>query len=88
MDEPDPAQIGAIGHDRGIPKSRLCRERATAARKLADSATTVAEREAGRAAEQKWLRFARLYELMYEVLASLGPSESEQQGNVEGRPAI
>ena len=60
-------------------KARMSRERAVAARKLADSAPTLAEREAGRAAEQRWLRFARLYELMDEMLASLGPAETEQQ---------
>ena len=60
-------------------KARMCRERAVAARELDDRATSLAEREAGRAAEQKWLRFARLYELMDEMLASLGPAETEQQ---------
>ena len=55
----------------------MCRERAVAARELADRATSLAEREAGRAAEQQWLRFARLYELMDEMLASLGPAETE-----------
>jgi len=87
MREPDPDQLRP-SHESGIPKSRLCRERAVAARSLADNAPTLAEREAGRAAEQQWLRFARLYELMDEILASLGPTESEQQGNLEDRPAI
>jgi hypothetical protein len=59
-------------------KAYLCRERAVAVRKLADSAPTLAEREAGRAVEQQWLRFARLYSLMDEMLASLGPAETEQ----------
>ena len=45
-----------------------------------------AEREAGRAAEQQWLRFARLYELMDEMLASLGPAETEQQQNLGSQP--
>ena len=60
-------------------KASMCRERAVAVRTLADSAPTLAEREEGRAAEQQWLRFARLYELMDEMLASLGPVETEQQ---------
>ena len=41
----------------------------------AASAPTLAEREAGRAAEQQWLRFARLYELMDEMFAFLGPAK-------------
>ena len=41
----------------------------------AASAPTLAEREEGRAAEQQWLRFARLYELMDEMFASLGPAK-------------
>ena len=60
-------------------KARMCRERAVAARKLAESAPTLAERDARRAAEQQWLRFARLYELLHEMLTSLGPAETEQQ---------
>jgi hypothetical protein len=60
-------------------KASICREHAVAVRKVADSAPTLAEREAGRAAEQQWLRFARLYELMDEIIASLGPAEPEQQ---------
>ena len=62
-------------------KAGICREHAVAVRKLADSAPTLAEREAGRAAEQQWLRFARLYDLMGEILASIGPAETEQQQN-------
>jgi len=68
-------------------KARICRERAVAARKLADNAPTLAEREAGRATEQQWLRFARLYDLMDEMLASLGPAaETEQQQNLGSQP--
>ena len=65
-------------------KARMCRERAVAARKLAESAPTLAERDARRAAEQQWLRFARLYE-MDEIIASLGPTETEQQQDEESQ---
>ncbi len=77
--EPDAAQKGLVPVNAASQKARICRERAVAERKLADSAPTLAEREAGRAAEQQWLRFARLYELMDEMLASLSPAETEQQ---------
>ena len=81
----------------GIPKARMCHEHAVAARKLADGAPTLAEREAGRTAEQQWLRFARLYELMDKMFASLDPAEAQQhdrtrrvgmqRGPVEPRPS-
>jgi hypothetical protein len=60
-------------------KARMCQERAAAARQLADRATSLAEREAGRATEQQWLRHARLYQLMDEMLGSLGLAETEPQ---------
>jgi hypothetical protein len=66
-------------------KAHMCRERAVAARKLADSAPTLAQREAARAAEQQWLRSARLYELMDQILSTLVPAETEQQQNEEGQ---
>ena len=62
-------------------KARMCRERAAAAQQRADNELSLEERAAGRATEQQWLRFARLYELMDEMLASLGPAETEQQQN-------
>jgi hypothetical protein len=55
----------------------MCRERAVAVRQQADSASTLAERAAARAAEQQWLHFARLYELMDEMFATLGPAETD-----------
>ena len=58
-------------------KARLCQERAVAVRQLADSALSLEEREAGRANEQKWLRFARLYGLMDEILGKIDPAEAE-----------
>jgi hypothetical protein len=65
-------------------KARMCHERAVAARKQADSAPSLAEREEGRAIEQKWMRFARLYGLMDEILSSVGPIEAEGETVSEG----
>jgi len=62
-------------------KARMCRERAIAARQEADRGRSLQEREAGRAAEQQWLRNARLYQLMDEVFLSLGLAETEPQQN-------
>jgi hypothetical protein len=66
-------------------KARMCQERAVAARQQADSAPSLAEREAGRAIEQKWVRFARLYALMDEILSSVGPIEPDRESVSEGR---
>ena len=62
-------------------KARMCRERAIAARQEADRGRSLQEREVGRAAEQQWLRNARLYQLMDEVFLSLGLAETEPQQN-------
>ena len=43
------------------------------ARQQAENGLTIAEREQGRVTEQRWLRFARLYELMDEVLPIVDP---------------
>ena len=63
----------------------MCRERALAERHRADSGLSLEERAAGRANEQQWLQFARLYQLMDEMLASLGPPETDQQQSEEVR---
>ena len=58
-------------------KARMCRERAAAARQQAESGPSLAEREDARTTEQHWLRVARLYELMDEVLAFVDQAETE-----------
>jgi len=55
----------------------MCQERAVAVRQKTDIALSLEEREAGRAVEQKWLRFARLYALMDEILANVDTPERE-----------
>jgi hypothetical protein len=58
-------------------KARICRERAAVTRLQSESALTLAEREQCRAIELRCLQFARLYELMDEVLVVLDQSEED-----------
>ena len=67
-------------------KARMCRERAEAARQQAESGLSLAEREEGRTTEQHWLRVARLYDLMDEVLAFVGRAETEVDPSPNPRP--
>jgi len=62
-------------------KARMCRERAAVARQQADTGLSLQEREAGRAAEQQWLRNALLYQLMDEVNRSLGLAGTDPPQN-------
>jgi len=58
-------------------KARMCHERAATARQQDENGLTIAKREQWRVIEQRWLRFARLYELMDEVLPIVDPSGRE-----------